>query len=583
MDSLLAERRVSTSTYTELPPTLYEALIRARGTERLGFTFLTPTLEARDWTWSDLARASWMLAQRLHGQGVTDNDRVALPVLDEQEFVLGFFACIWLHAVPIPLCPPSDFAALEPQLDHLGRILEASRARWVLAPAAVLGKLECRRDRFPHVRGWLSIEQARSASAAMPNWTARGDAKTQSQDLCLLQFTSGSTGNAKGVMVSHGNLVSNVRSLHRRLQSDHTRDIGISWAPLYHDMGLVGSVVTPLLSLGRHVFIPTSVFATRPQTWLEVAHHYRGTMLSTNNFGLRAATRRLPRVPNLDLSCVRVISIGAEPIQAATLERFATTFARFGLSPACLNPAYGMAETTLAVSAGAPDAVPRVVHIDAAAYDQGRVERVKGSVAAAGGTAIVSCGSPLDDHEVALVDGAGVPLGPGRVGEIAVRGPSVTLGYFNEPPTKAARTDEGFFRTGDLGFFDQGELFVAGRIKELVIVAGKNHHPQLIENAAIVEGIRPGHVCAFSVPGEDTEQLIVVAECENPHRAQTLLQAVRRAVLGQTGLAPREVVIVQPWSLPKTSSGKLQRGQVKRLYLESALQRVPSPERAPSP
>jgi fatty-acyl-CoA synthase len=232
-----------------------------------------------------------------------------------------------------------------------------------------------------------------------------------------------------------------------------------------------------------------------------------------------------------------------------------------------------MAETTLAVTAGSPEDAPRVMHVDVAAYDQGRVERVKEPVTS-GATAVVSCGAPLDDHEVVVVDGDGVPLGPGRVGEIAVRGPSVTLGYFNEPATITAPAGEGFFRTGDLGFFDQGELFVSGRIKELVIVAGKNHHPQPIENAAIVEGARAGHVCAFSIPGEDTEQLIVVAECENPHRAQTLPQAVRRAVLEQTGLAPRDVVIVHPWSLPKTSSGKLQRSQVKKLYLENALQRV---------
>jgi fatty-acyl-CoA synthase len=493
-----------------------------------------------------------------------------MMVVDNEDFVLTFFGAVSAGMVPVPMYPPLPLGRLHIQIDRALGILRESRARWLVAPATMSKLLAELQALEPGLEGFSHTETFRDNRAQAFDEYA-GAPQVAPDDLCFLQFTSGSTGAPRGVMVSHANLVANAIALHRRLASDPLRDVGINWAPLFHDMGLVGGVITPLLSLGRMVFIPTIAFATRPQVWIETIDRYRGTMTSTNNYGLRAVVKRANRLAGIDLSCLRVLSIGAEPIHPRTVADFVSSMQPFGLDPRCINPAYGMAETTLAVSACDPSGTFRAVEIDKHAYEGNQVEPLKPGERRES-LHVASCGAVLDGHELAILDAEGRALPAGRVGEIAVRGASVTRGYFGDPEASAALFSGDFLRTGDLGFIRDSELYVSGRLKDVMVIAGRNYHPQGIEwLVATVPGVRAHRVIAFSVPSEDTEALVIVAESMSPEHTNELRQRIRETVRAEIGLSPRDVVLVHPWTLPHTSSGKPQRRLTRELYTQSAL------------
>ena len=550
--------------------TLVEALVHASELDALGLTFLGPKLESRDLTWAQVADLARRKAGHLMECGVQRGERLALMLPDNEDFVLSFFAALWLGAVPVPLYPPSPLGRAQSQLLRTKRILEAARADWVLAPASLAEPAGTLADGCADVRGVVETDDGTASSAQV------APAAVNPEDLCFVQFTSGSTADPKGVMISHRNAVANVLASHQALGSDSKQDIGVNWVPLYHDMGLIGSVITPLLSAGRHIYIPTLSFAARPQVWLELVHRYRGTMISSNNYGLRAATKRLPRVDGLDLSCLRVISVGAEPIQLETVQHFIETFEPHGLDPRALNPAYGMAEATLAISCKDPRQHVRSVSLDRAAYEaEQRALPLDDSDSATEGLTVVSCGKALPGHRLAIVDSSGQALPQGCVGEILFAGPSVTSGYFNNPEATEALFAGEWMKTGDLGFMLDGELHVSGRCKDLIIIAGRNYHPQMIEWAlADVPGLRAHHSVALSVQGPDTEALVVLAECQNPHKLEGLTQAVRSKLNAELGLDPTDILILAPWSLPKTSSGKPQRRQALAGYRDGTLKVV---------
>jgi fatty-acyl-CoA synthase len=568
----------------DMPSTLADAIARAKHVEREGFTFLTPMLAPRNFTWSSFARATQRRARQLESRGLRKGDRLALLVVDEQDFVLAFAAAVAIGVIAVPMYPPLPFMRTEAYLERATSILERCAATWLIGPNSLQHVLAGLQARVRCIQGITTTEELEAYCETGQDGSYVSSAQIGPDDTCFLQFTSGSTADPKGVIVTHRNLLANANALHAVLGSDGTRDIGLNWAPLYHDMGLIGSVVAPLLSLGRQVFIPTATFAMRPQVWLEVANQYRCTMLSTNNFGLRAAVKRPPRNVVLDLSCIRVISVGAEPVHPDALADFARTFEPCGLNPRALNPAYGMAEATLAISANDPAHCCRVLHVQAEAYrnnliqvepanatDNGSPARREHSIA------LVSCGRVIPGHEVVIVDAQDEPLPEGHVGHIKLRGPSVTPGYFADQEATAALGRGGWLDTGDLGFFQGGELFVSGRTKDIVLIAGRNYHPEVVERAATrVPGIRAGHAVAFSVPAHDTERLVVIAECENPRRVESLAAAVRSAILSDIGLDASDVVIVLPCSLPKTSSGKLRRAEAKRVYQAGAVRPLAS-------
>ncbi|MEO1335716.1 MAG: fatty acyl-AMP ligase, partial [Myxococcota bacterium] len=394
-------------------------------------------------------------------------------------------------------------------------------------------------------------------------------------DPCFLQFTSGSTSDPKGVVVTHANLVANAKAIMiDGLNSDPAVDRGVSWLPLYHDMGLIGFVVAPLLNQVPVVFIPTLSFVKRPTVWLDTVNKYRGTITFAPNFALGLATKRMnqARLEKMDLSCLRVLGCGAEPINPATMRSFVETFEKAGLNPNSIMPAYGMAEATLAVSFDSLQRPMTTLRIDRERYEADHVA-VPASNGSAEGEALelVSCGQTFPQHEIAIFGAEGQRLAEGQVGEIVLRGPSTTGGYFENREATERLLQDGWLHTGDLGFIIEGQLYVSGRQKDLIILNGRNYYPQAIEwEVEQIPGIRKGNVAAFSVPGATTEELVVAAETKSKDH-----EAVRQAIIAHlktsVGVRCRDVKLVGPGQLPKTSSGKIQRRRTKYLYEKKSL------------
>jgi fatty-acyl-CoA synthase len=340
-------------------------------------------------------------------------------------------------------------------------------------------------------------------------------------------------------------------------------------------MGLIGFVIAPLMYGVPIVFIPTMRFIKRPSVWLDTIHRHRGTASFAPNFAYALACRRVREsdLAGWDLSCLKVLGCGAEPIQAETMRQFTELFStRCGMPRAAIMPAYGMAEATLAITLKPAPEEFRTMVIDADTFaESGRAEPpVEGKPYAEH----VACGVPFEGHEVAVFDGKGVRQPDGVEGELCHKGPSVTLGYFNNPEATAAAFRDGWLHTGDLGFVKDGQVYVTGRIKDLIIVNGRNVHPQAVEWAvAEVDGVRRGNVVAFSVPGEMGEELVVALETKvtDPDERAKLVDAVRTSVQRELGLSTREVVCLQTGTLPKTSSGKLQRRRTRESWMKGEL------------
>jgi fatty-acyl-CoA synthase len=373
-------------------------------------------------------------------------------------------------------------------------------------------------------------------------------------DTAFLQFTSGSTAEPKGVIVTHGNLRANTAAILAGIGGSPERTVGVSWLPLYHDMGLIGFVLTPLLQGLDVVLLPTMSFLRRPRSWLDAVHRYRGTITFAPAFAYALATRRATEedLATWDLSSLEVAGCGAEPIPPGVLESFTELFARHcALSETAVLPAYGLAEATLAVTMK-----PLGSKVRTSPWQDGEV---------------ISCGVPLPGVGVEVRDGDGRPVPDGEEGEICVRGPSVTPGAVGP---RGGRLD-GELATGDLGFVRDGELHVTGRIKDLLVLAGRNLHPQQLEWAAgEVAGVRRGGIVAFSVPSARGERAVVVVEAAEADPAG-LPVAVKARVRDELGVVVSEVTCVPRGTIPKTSSGKLRRAEARERWLAGTLVRRP--------
>ena len=384
----------------------------------------------------------------------------------------------------------------------------------------------------------------------------------------------GSTAAPKGVMVTHGSLVANCWSIATEgMNLELGSDVAVSWLPLYHDMGLIGFVITPLFKATDVVFIPTLTFVKRPNVWLQTLHDFKGTLSFGPNFAFALATKRAgeKELSTWDLSRVRLIGCGAEPIHAQTMHDFSEKFARCGLRPGVPMPAYGMAEATLAMSFHeklAPEL--DVCILDAEAFRaEGRVVDPADDALA---LAFVGCGRPFREHALGIMDADGNLLPELREGEIVFRGPSLTPGYWQNPEATAeVFRPDGWLRTGDLGFLRNGNIYITGRSKDLIILNGRNHHPQTIEWAvAEIDGVRKGNVVAFSRPGADSEELVIVAETR-PEPPANLAETIQAAVADQLSLKVAQVILLGAGQLPKTSSGKLQRRKTREQYMRGEL------------
>ncbi|MEM6790113.1 MAG: fatty acyl-AMP ligase [Myxococcota bacterium] len=520
--------------------------------------------------WVEVRRRAAGLAAR----GLKKGDRIALILPEPDEFVLTFLGALAAGVVAVPMYPPQTMAKLEAYGNTLRHVLGASDAGAVVVGESVREMLaqQIMGSETPTLApGELHVDEV---PASLPTTVTL-------DDLAFLQFTSGSTSRPKGVMVSFGNLAANARAIMFDGLEATPVDKGVSWLPLFHDMGLIGFVVAPLYAKVQVMLLPTTRFIRRPSMWLEAIDRFRGTITFAPNFAFALATRavRASQAQDWDLSCMRALGCGAEPIQADVLRGFLDRFAAQGLAPTSILPSYGMAEATLAISFADLHGPLRTDVIDTEALKHGRAEPVAPD--APGRTELVSCGRAFPGHDVVVVaDIDGAPAPERTVGEIWTRGPSCTAGYFDNPEASAETFSNGWLRTGDLGYLADGELYICGREKDLIILNGKNYYPQDIERiVSAVEGVRDDQCVAFSrLDPSGAEVAVVVAE---GRRAAVASDEVRDAIVAAVrqalGVTIDEVVFIPRGTLPKTSSGKVQR-RAARQRLEAGSLPLLTPE-----
>jgi fatty-acyl-CoA synthase len=487
-------------------------------------------------------------AAGLAAQGIGRGDRVGLVLVEPEEFVVLFLAAVRLGAAPVPLYPPRTLGSIEAHLRSTAAIARAARARLLVVSPRLRHLLATLVDDVPGLRRVVASDVVRAGGPPVE------DAEVGPDDVAFVQFTSGSTGTPKGIEVTHANLVANAAAITAGIGGSAEQTVGVSWLPLYHDMGLIGFVITPLMQGLSVVLLPTMAFLRRPRAWLDAVHRYRATITFAPAFAYALATRKATEtdLAAWDLSSLTVAGCGAEPIPPGVLERFTELFGeRCGLSPTAVLPAYGLAEATLAVT---------MKPLDARLHTTRWQDRE-----------VTSCGAPLPTVGVVVRDEEGRAVPDGVEGEVCVTGPSVTPGA--ERPRGS--TVEGELATGDLGFLADGELHITGRVKDLLVLAGRNVHPQQLEWAAAeVDGVRKGAVVAFSVPSEGGERAVVVLEADEAQAGQ-IGAAVPGRVRDEVGVVVSAVTCVPRGSIPKTSSGKLRRAETRQRWLDGTL----APER----
>ena len=510
-------------------------------------------------------------------------DRAVLLFSPGLDFIVAFFACLLAGVIAVPLMVPRRAGSR----DASAAILADCSPRFAMT----------RRDLLTDARPELTERfQARQLDWVFVDSCSADSGELQAplplperEDIALLQYTSGSTSAPKGVVVSHGNLIENSEMI--RIAFGNTRrSTHVSWVPLYHDMGLILNALQSIYIGASCVLMAPVSFMQRPLSWLQAIHDYRAEVAGGPNFAFDLCVRRYrpEELQGIDLSCWKVAVNGAEPVRANTIDRFASTFAPYGFDAKSIHPAYGMAEATLLISAGRRGTGPITRGIDRDALQR---NQIVAPAQADDAQILVGCGRQLVGERLAIVDPeTRMPLGPGLVGEVWVAGPHVAQGYWRNPEATAsafrARTASGgaqyWLRTGDLGFLDEdGELYITGRIKDLIIIRGINHYPQDIEETVqdCNTALRRHCGAAFGVPDHNNEeQLIVVQEVERTSRRQIAIEeiiaAVREAVTGEHEIAPREIILIRTGSLPKTTSGKIQRSLARQMFLAGTLSLV---------
>ncbi|MBL8787106.1 MAG: fatty acyl-AMP ligase [Deltaproteobacteria bacterium] len=515
-----------------------------------------------------IRRARWLLSL-----GLQKGDRVAFIVPGPLDFVLTFLGATYTGIVPVPLYPPMGFGKLDAYVRDTARTLEIAKVKMLVTQKKVEPILWSLIGKVSTLKDLVCVE--RFVGPAPDN--APEPAIVQPEDVCFVQFTSGSTAAPKGVVVTHRSLGANgYQIMQNGLEVDIQNDLAVSWLPLYHDMGLIGFVISPLTAGLETCFIPTLSFIKRPSVWMETISKFKGTITFAPNFAYGLAAKRTPpeKVKAMDLSQLRLLGAGAEPNNPLTLANFMEHFAPAGLKPEAMLPVYGMAEATLAMTFSHLDQPLRTEVLDGEIYaTEGRAVVVpKDQQASRATVEFVSCGYVFPDHGIAILDDNGQPLPDRKVGEVVFSGPSVAAGYFENPEATAKSFRPDGLRTGDLGYLADGELFVTGRKKDLIILNGRNYDPQSIEwIIAEIPGVRMGNVIAFSRPGESSEELVIVAETKEKQDLQALATQIREAVRENHAMNPADVVLLPAGALPKTTSGKLQRQKARQQYIEGSL------------
>ncbi|MFD9726588.1 fatty acyl-AMP ligase [Streptomyces sp. NPDC059072] len=528
----------------------------------------------RELTYGELDRQARRIASVLQERGATGAP-VLLLYASSAEFLTAYAACLYAGAVAVPSPLPGGERAR--RTDRVTAVLRDTGAHLVLTE----------REHAPAVSRWLAETLVDGVSCLATDLPGLGDAdawvpvRTRPDDLAFLQYTSGSVSDPRGVMISHRNLMHNQTLLRQVLRTTSDDRFG-GWLPHFHDMGFIAHLLHPLWLGSTSVQMQPASFVKRPVRWLRAIEEYGVTIGGGPNFCYDLCVDRVrdEDIAGLDLSHWRLALNGAEPVRQTTMAAFAERFAPAGLRPETMYPCYGLAETTLLVAAGTPGALHHGMRADAAALEEGRLEPAAPSKP---GRTLVSCGAAAG-YDLRIVDPeAGLELPPGAVGEIWLRGDSVASGYWRRPAETehtfraTLGDDTGYLRTGDLGTIDDGKLYVTGRVKELIILNGRNVYPQDIEWA--VRGISPalgsGVGAAFSVDAGGTEQLVVVQEVRpadsDAENRRALARRIVETVGAEFGIPVANVLLVRAGVIGRTTSGKIQRTLMRRMFLRGEL------------
>ncbi len=535
-----------------------------------GLRFVDRAERATWFGWGEVRERALAVAGGLQALGIERGDRVALVFPTGIDFFAGFFGALLAGAVPVPLYPPARLGRMDEYLRRTARMLERSGARLVLADSRLRRMLgEAVEEARPEL-GCRTVDDLPQGSAR-PVRTGSSDLA----DLALIQFSSGTTVDPKPVALSHRAVAAQTAILTGFFpDTPERRQSCVSWLPLYHDMGLIGCVFPALARDAALTLLGPELFVARPALWLRAISRYRATISPAPNFAYELCLTRVSDadLEGVDLSGWRTALNGAESISPSVLRAFCERFARWGFRPEAMTPVYGLSEAALAVTFSDFARPFRVTR-----FDREGLAREGQARESADGREIVSVGRPIPGFRLRIVDPAGRDLPAGAVGRVWIQGPSLMDGYLGDPEATARVLRDGWLDTGDLGFLREGELYLAGRAKDAVILRGRNYAPEEIERATErVPGVRAGCAVAASwlpedAPGEALALFVEASRQATAEELATLPDACREAVLGATGLAVDHLVVLAPGALPRTSSGKLRRGETLRQYLAGEL------------
>ncbi|HIK08929.1 MAG TPA: fatty acyl-AMP ligase [Oscillatoriaceae cyanobacterium M33_DOE_052] len=538
-------------------------------------------------TYGELDQRARAIAATLQQLGVQGERALLIyPWGASLEFIAAFFGCLYAGVVAVTTYPPRP----NQSLGGFQARLTSSQANLVLTTSDQLNKLD--NQQLQDLPLLLSTQKLATDTIPTKESASWIESTFSPDTLAFLQYTSGSTGTPKGVMVTHGNLIHNSAAIHASFQTS-PQDHSLIWLPLFHDMGLIGGVLQPLYAGFRVTLMSPVTFLQNPLLWLKAISRYRATITGAPNFAYDQCARKIPEsvLPSLDLSSLQVAFSGAEPVRAETLDLFASKFAPCGFRKEAFYPCYGMAEATLLVSGGLRTEIPQVQYVEGAALEENRV--VPAVPGAQGTRSVVSCGRTWEGQKVVIVHPeTRIPVNTGQVGEIWVSGEGLGKGYWQQPEetektfhaylaADAHNLPNGpYLRTGDLGFLLDEDLFITGRLKNTIVIWGRNHYPQNIEHTAENShpALRPSCSAAFAVEIDGEERLVVALEVERTHLRQldadAVVECVRQALKKEYDLEVSAVLLLKTATIPKTSSGKIQRLACRDKFLEGSLDLV---------